>query len=291
VTASELPIQTIVRDAPADAWAFKSSRKLTLQEHVMKSFNGFSSVMIASSDATPVATIRRALCAILVAAMLASFALAEDHQSAKNNPPASVKLTGQQFNTLISQEATQNLVTYLANQSGGGPLSGTWSGTVTDQGWSLTFSGSINSQAAALAESGSLKGSVASWSDSGTVGSNNVSGSGTATLMSSNKVKWAQKVGEGNVPVPEDLIDVIQQLFCDEGYPCDVVHFISDLLRGIAAIDTTELDLKTGAVFASSVPTTTQGVTTVQQGAIALDTGAISYDSDTFTPEGAGGLH
>jgi hypothetical protein len=249
----------------------------------MKRSNSFSPMMIASSDSRPAATIGRVFCAILVTAMLTSISLAE---SAKNDPPASVKLTGQQFNTLVSQEATQNLVTYLTNQSGGGPLSGTWSGTVTDQGWSLTFSGSINSQAAALTESGSLNGSVASWSDSGTVGSNNVGGSGTATLMSNNKVKWAQKIA-GN-DGPEDLIDVIQQLFCDEGYPCDIVHFISDLIRGITAIDTTELDLKSGAVFASSVPTTAKGVTTVQQGAIAVDTGVISYDSDTFTPEGAG---
>lgn len=236
----------------------------------MKRFNGFSQALL-----------------LVVCSGALAFGQAPATKNSNNanskNPPASVKLTGQQLNTLVSQEATQNLVTYLTNQSGGGPLSGTWSGTVTDQGWSLTFSGSINSQAAALTESGFLKGKVASWTDSGTVGSNNVSGSGTATLMSNNRVKWAQKIGQDNMP--EDIIDVIQQWYCDAGYPCDVVHFISDIIRHLVA--TTEFDLKTGSVFGSSVPLAVQGVTTIQQGAIALKTGAISYDSDTFTPQGS----
>src|SRR5579863_10210952 len=116
----------------------------------MKCFNRFSQVAL-----------------LVVCSAALSFGQAtttEVSNNANNNPPAPIKLTGQQYNTLVSQEATQNMVTYLTNQSGGGPLSGTWSGTVTNSGWSLSFSGSINTQATALTETGVLKGNVASWS-------------------------------------------------------------------------------------------------------------------------------
>jgi len=239
----------------------------------MKRFNCASTAVKCGSDTTV-----SVLCVTLAALMLATTSVAQDQSS--------IKLTGQQVNVLVSQEATQNVVTYLTTQSGGNSLTGTWSGSVTDQGWNLSFSGSINSQAASLAESGALKGKVASWTDSGTVGSNNVSGSGTATLTSGDKLKWAQTIGEG--AMPEDIIDDIQAIFCLV-YPCDLVQMWSELIREGGRSVVTEFDVKTGDFFASSVPVMkTQGITTVQQGALARKTGAIAYDSDTFTPQGAG---
>jgi hypothetical protein len=58
-----------------------------------------------------------------------------DHS--RSNPQAGVKFTGQQLNTLVSQEATQNMETIIAANLGGS-VSGTWNGTVTDSSWELT---------------------------------------------------------------------------------------------------------------------------------------------------------
>jgi len=239
----------------------------------MKRFNCASTAAKCGSHATV-----SVLCVTLAALMLATISVAQDR-------PAT-KLTGQQVNVLVSQEATQNVVTYLTSQLGP-PLSGTWSGTVTASGWNLTFSGSINGQAAALTEAGTFKGKIASWKDSGTVGSDNVSGSGTATLIpSKSQMKWRQSVGAGAMPF--DDLDDLQTWVC-ENFPdsCDDVHLLSDYIRSLGGgIVAADFARSTGSVFTSTVQTQVPNLTTIQEGSIAAKTGAISYDSDTFTAQG-----
>jgi hypothetical protein len=211
-------------------------------------------------------------------------------QAANNRTPAKIKITPQQLNTLVSQEATQNLMAFLANELGA-PLSGAWSGTAGDSGWNLTFAGSISGQAAAITESGVLKGNVASWTDSGTVGNTPVTGSGKASLTNNNEIKWAQRANEGTVPWKTV---VIQLNVCAAAPECDVIVMISELPdqapgAGPANV-VTQLNLKTGTVFGSSVQQKAPGLTMLQDGSIAFKTGQISYDADTFTPQGSEGL-
>jgi hypothetical protein len=242
----------------------------------MKRFNCLSQVALLVVCLTPL--------------ILGQSAAAKDSNKIANHIPAAINLTGQELNTLVSQESTQNVVTYYTTQLGA-PLSGTWNGIVTDQGWTLTFSGSINGQTAAISESGLLKGNVASWTDSGTVGSINVAGSGTASLIKNkNEIKWHQRVGTKGDSIIEWVIVCVQVVVC-VGAPelCGEVVEISEwLLSGKADLAVTQYNRKTGTLFGSNVQQESQKLTTVEEGSITLQTGAISYDSDSFTPKGSG---
>jgi hypothetical protein len=208
-------------------------------------------------------------------------------QTSYKHTPATGKLTGQQFNALVAQEASQNVVTSLATQLGG-PLSGTWSGTVTETSWNLTFSGSINSQAAAFTESGSLKGQVGSWKDSGTVGDNKVVGSGTAKRINNNEVSWDQSVkGSIGRPCCPPATQWIQ-------YMGNIAVFGSNLPARSDSFDGpgsfkpifdgTQLNLETGVIFGSSVQQEAPQFTTIQEGSISYTNGAISYSSASYAP-------
>jgi hypothetical protein len=279
---------------PAGVQAFKPSWEYPFRRNVMKRLNGLSQVVNGNSQSRTIVMIRKAISVILSIVVLITVSVGQDPQVPNSNAP--VGPTGQQLNTLISQRATQNVTTYFATQLGA-HLSGTWSGTVTDTGWNLTFSGSINGQAAAITETGVLKAKVASWTDSGTVGSTNVTGSGTATLTSNNELKWNQKVGgEGKDGLPlviwVIIIIVIILVLLPKKASIIAAGQEPKVPGGPAGdiLVANQFNLQTGTLFSSSVPQAAQGLTTIQEGSINNQTGTISYDSDTFIPQGSGGL-
>jgi hypothetical protein len=226
----------------------------------------------------------------VVLLVVCSAVIALGQSSATKTSSNSGKLTPQQFNALVSQEATQNSVTYLVSQLGGS-LSGTWTGTITASEWELTFSGSVNGQTATIREIGVLKGKVADWKDSGTVGTTEFSGSGKATL-STRGIKWDQVdscppcnpwYGEtlqvftefsNSQCQCETEIAMDSQFAKDQNAPSSSGFFVS-----------TAINLETGTTFGSSVQATQQ-FTTIQEGSIDFSTGAISYNIDTFSPQG-----
>ena len=209
---------------------------------------------------------------------------AHQEQTANSNSPATGNLTGQQLNTLVSQEATQSVVLYLASELGS-PLSGSWSGTVTNSGWSLTFSGSINGQNAALTESGTLTGNDATWTDSGTVGSNQFTGSGKASY-SNNEVKWDQSMKSSGEFSQQTYIHYYNTEKITRNIDCNFcVWMISGSKSGPwNGVWGQMYDTRTGFIFSSASLQDLSKPTTIQEGSVNLNTGAISYSSATFAP-------
>jgi hypothetical protein len=136
------------------------------------------------------------LCAITLA--LFPLALEAQEEDADSNhrliheKSGAITATQQQLNTLIALEATHNEIGSFSLQLGG-PVSGTWSGTVSDTGWSLTFSGTINGQDASITENGVIKKKDVLWTDSGTIGGSAITGNGNVT------VKGTEVVGSQNI--------------------------------------------------------------------------------------------
>jgi hypothetical protein len=285
----------LIPQHPAGAQVFKPTGKLTLQEDVMKRLNGLLQVTKGKKGIRLVSLLKLCCVVCLCAITLALFPPALDaqdedvgHNHSHSKPQATLKLTGQQLNTLVSQEATQNLVTLIALDLGT-PVSGTWSGTVTSNSWDLTFVGYVNGQATQLTESGTLsgkKGNVASWTDSGAVGGTPVSGSGTATLTS-NWWAWTQDVqGVNAIVTPQEMI-------CYTDGPRSLECLLAEMLSDFQLTGPNtnyavapQLDLQTGFVFSSGYVEST-GTTSIQEGSIDYSTGSISYAAYSLSAQGA----
>jgi len=239
--------------------------------------------------------------ALLPSAVVAQEADANLAQRTEGKREAKTVFTGQQLNTLISQEATENLVSLLGINLGE-PVAGTWSGTVTDSGWQLTFTGSIAGQATQITENGTLggkKGNDASWSDSGAVGTTSVSGSGTATYAGG-WLTWTQDVQGGSQgSIHSDLyfydpVATFQEEQCYTYGPksplciaAENYSFFKEWGPETNYTVATHLDLQTGFFFSSGDVENAQ-LTTIHVGYIDFSTGSIAYSVSSFTPQGTG---
>jgi len=180
----------------------------------------------------------------------------------------------QELNTVISLEATQNINMSLANQLGP-PVSGTWSGSVTSSGWSLTLAGTANGQNAQITETGTLGGETATWTDTGTVAGNTVTGSGTVTVTGS------EVIGSQTFSGDRTVIQWTEKyLFppCPYG-SCAAVLF-SKVLEPWPYTVENQLDSTTGTVFGEAVQS--PQLIMLQEGSLA-STGAISFNVQSLT--------
>jgi hypothetical protein len=207
------------------------------------------------------------------------------------------KLTDQQQNAVISLEATQNVEALLAFNLGG-PVSGTWSGTITSTGWTLNFSGSIDGQTTQLTETGTInkKGTDATWEDTGSVGATPVTGSGSA-IYKSDWLTWSQTVQGGSTGQSAhgdlyfyDPIATYQEEVCYSDGPtsteCEAAEnwsWFEEFGPEINYTAVARLDTTTGYVF-SSGDTEDNTFVIVHVGNLSFSTGSVSYVSTSFNP-------